>query len=165
MTGKKTQEKKNGAAKDGRKRSPHAYRQCAYCGERDQYALYKWLDKRMKSVCLNCHLAWKEKRCCGICGQIAPLEDHHIAGRLASDDFAYAVPGVSEITAALCINCHTILTRGFRHDQRRRLRWRPPVRLYVALHIVGVLELWYLWALRKGYLHGFPDFESREETG
>lgn len=143
-----------------KKRSPHAYRQCAYCGECEQDALYQWLDRRKKTACFNCYLSRRKKAACGICGGMAPFDWHHIAGRLVSDGDAYSAPGVSEIKARLCINCHMILTRGFKHDQRRRLRWLPPIPLYVALHINGILELWHLWALRKGYLHGFPKIES-----
>lgn len=43
--------------------------------------------------------------------RIAPFDWHHIAGRLFSDGDVYSAPGVSEITARLCINCHNSYAR------------------------------------------------------
>jgi hypothetical protein len=76
------------------------YASCS-CGEYHRGAL------RMTPAgvrCFNCGDTRHRRGHCEVCGRVAPIEHHHVAGRRHAPDII-----------AVCLNCHGILSHWQRH--------------------------------------------------
>jgi len=85
-------------------------------------------------VCRNCADSHHRRGRCAICSIVAPIEQHHVAGKKHSP-----------ITLQVCLNCHAILSqRQYRFHQSWRIESRP-----VLFTIQGVLDVVMLWLERS----------------
>ena len=81
--------------------------ECDHCGELNPAALKR---RAGGFVCANCNAREKGRpaRRCARCGESAPIERHHVAGRRNSPS-----------TIELCLNCHRAVHAA---DMARTLR-------------------------------------------
>ncbi len=85
-------------------------------------------------VCRNCADSHHKRGRCSICSIVAPVEQHHVAGKKHSP-----------ITLQVCLNCHAILSkRQYRFHPSWCTESRP-----VLFTIQGVLDVVMLWLERS----------------